>query len=186
MPCLHEKDLSALAQHHVQAQRANIQNQRHRLTQITSELRQLKDDPATDPLRVAEAENAVTDLEFHLNGRVRRSTLEEEATSLKKSGLKPDRLKRVEETLAKSSALLLKDPDLDMAEERAKMMEALYIQRQHFQFEDNAHDKDKEGNPIPRHASVFGAPTVKKLKEAGEHEIAEDLMLRSISRDSSR
>jgi hypothetical protein len=60
-------------------------------------------------------------------------------------------------------------------------MAAIYKQRSQFVFEDSAHDKDKDGNPIPRYASVFGVPTVKKMLDSGQKEIAEDLMLRSVS-----
>ncbi|MEH2138561.1 hypothetical protein [Nostoc sp.] len=180
MPCLHEQDLAELAGLHITAQKANIQNQRTRLGEITEDLRQLKSSSDSNLLRLQEAQNAVNDLEYHLNGRVRRSLLEDEATELQKNGLNPNRLKRVRESL-KDDGELVKDPDLDVAEVRTKVMEALYKERQQFVFEDTAHDKDKEGNSIPRYASVFGAPTVKKLKEAGEEVISLDLMLRSIS-----
>lgn len=180
MPCLHEKDLSELAEKHIQAQTANIQNQRKRLDEITDDLKQLKSNPDAEPLRVAEAENAVADLEYHLNGRVKRLLLEDEATNLEKTQLNPERLNRIKEAL-KSPDDTLKDPDLDTAEERAKVMEALYKERSQFVFEDTAHDKDSNGNPIPRYASVFGVPTVKKMMSAGERAIADDLMLRSIS-----
>ncbi|MBW4668417.1 MAG: hypothetical protein KME60_13565 [Cyanomargarita calcarea GSE-NOS-MK-12-04C] len=181
MPCLEEKDLSALAQHHIQAQKANIVNQRQRLTEIEAELNALKSNPAADSMRLREVENAHRDLEYHLNGRVERSKLEEEAAELQKSGLKPDRLQKIEQTLTASSTSLLKDPDLDVAEERVKVMEALYTQRQHLVFQDTAHDTDKDGNPIPRYASVFGAPTINKMREIGQKEIAEELILRSVS-----
>ena len=180
MPCLHERDLSELASQHILAQKANVQNQRVRLLSITEESKQIKLKPDADPTRVAESENAIADLEYHLNGRVKRSILEQEWADLEKTGLNPTRLKRVKDALIDPQELI-KDPDLDIAEDRIKVMSALFTERQHFVFEDAAHDKDKDSNPIPRYASVFGAPTVKKMMSAGEKEIAEDLMLRSIS-----
>jgi hypothetical protein len=180
MPCLEERDLSELANGHILAQRANVQNQRIRLEEIRQESNLLLSKPDADPIQVAEREGAIADLEYHLNGRVNRSLLENEATDLEKTGLNPNRLKRVRDAL-KGEGELVKDPDLDVAEERIKVMEALYKERSQFVFEDTAHDKDKDGNPIPRYASVFGAPTVKRLKESGEEAIAQDLMLRSIS-----
>jgi hypothetical protein len=180
MPCIHERDLSELANGHILAQKANIQNQRIRLEEIREESKQIKSNPDADPVQVAEREGAITDLEYHLNGRVKRSILEQESAELEKTGLNPDRLKRVKDAL-KDPQDLVKDPDLGTSEDRSKIMEALYKDRQQFVFEDTAHDKDKDGNPIPRYASVFGAPTIKKLKESGEEAITQDLMLRSIS-----
>ncbi len=174
MPCLEEKDLSALAQHHIQAQKANIANQQQRLTDIVAELGALKSNPTVDPLKLREVENAHRDLEYHLNGRVSRSKLEEEAAELQKSGLKPDRLARLEKAL-QGDGDLIKDPDLKPAEERAKVMEALFTQRQQLVFRDTAFDGGE------RTASIFGAPTVKNLKEIGQDATAEDLMLRSVS-----
>ncbi|MCC5644769.1 hypothetical protein LC607_17855 [Nostoc sp. CHAB 5824] len=175
MPCLEEKDLSAFAQHHIQAQKANITNQRQRLTEIEAELNALKSNPTSDLLRLREIESAQRDLEYHLNGRVPRSKLEDEAAELQKSGLKPDRLASIEQTLRNSNSNLLKDPDLDVAEQRVKAMEALYTQRQQLVFRDTAFDGGE------RTASIFGAPTVKNMKEIGEDAIANELMLRSIS-----
>ena len=180
MPCLHEKDLSDLANQHIAAQKANIQNQRVRLDQIKKEFTQLKASANPDATKLAEVSNAIADLEYHLNGRIKRDLLEQESANLAKSGLNPDRLNRIKNAL-KDPADIIKDPDLDIAEDRVKVMEGLYKQRTQFVFEDTAHDKDKDGNPIPRYASVFGAPTVKKMKEVGQKDIAEDLMLRSIS-----
>jgi hypothetical protein len=180
MPCLQEADLSELAQQHVAAQKANIENQRARLVDVQGELTRLKADATSDPLRITEAENAVADLEYHLNGKVSRAKLQQEAEQLRQSGLRQDRLKRIEKALA-SEGDLIKDPDLDTAEKRAKVMEALYTQRQQLVFQDTAFDKDADGNPQPRYASVFGAPTVKKMREIGEKDIADDLMLRSVS-----
>jgi|GEM_PF-3778708 Tfp pilus assembly protein PilN len=181
MPCLQEKDLSELASAHVAAQKANIKNQRSRLDQIKSEYESLKSNPNTDSLKLKEVESAIADLDYHLNGRVARSQLEEESEALTRSGLNADRLNKLKQTLANSKDDILKDPDLKTAEERSQVMEALYKQRAQFQFEDTAHDKDKDGNSIPRYASVFGAPTVKRMIDQGEREIAEDLMLRSVS-----
>jgi hypothetical protein len=178
MPCLQEADLTELAQQHIAAQKANIQNQRARLAEVQGEL--TRADATSDPLRITEAENAVADLEYHLNGKVSRAKLQQEAEQLRQSGLRQDRLKRIEKALA-SEGDLIKDPDLDTAEKRAKVMEALYTQRQQLVFQDTAFDKDADGNPQPRYASVFGAPTVKKMREIGEKDIADDLMLRSVS-----
>ncbi|PLZ11279.1 hypothetical protein [Fischerella thermalis] len=174
MPCLEEADLSLLAQQHIKAQQANIKNQRDRLSEIQAELQKLKSDPDADPLKITEAEKAIADLEYHLNGKTSRAKLQAEADQLRASGLKPDRLKRLDQAL-KADGDLIKDPDLDTAEDRAKVMEALYTQRQQLVFRDTAFDGGE------RTASIFGAPTVKNMKEIGEDAIAQDLMLRSIS-----
>ena len=181
MPCLHEKDLSDIASLHIDAQRSNIKNQRARLDEIKVELNRLRNSQEPDALRIKEAEKAIDDLEFHLNGRVKRADLEVEAEKLKKSGLKPERLKKVQSLLDADKSEVLKDPDLKTAEERARVMEALYTKREQLVFEDSAFAKDKDGNSIPRYASVFGAPTVKRMVQIGEKEIADDLMLRSVS-----
>jgi septal ring factor EnvC (AmiA/AmiB activator) len=99
MPCLEETDLSPLAQQHIKAQQANIKNQRSRLTEIQDELQKLKSDPDSDPLKITEAEGAIADLEYHLNGKVSRDKLNLEADQLKQSGLKKDRLARLEKAL---------------------------------------------------------------------------------------
>lgn len=179
MPCLQEKDLSAIAEQHISAQRANISNQRLRLEEIKNEIKSLKDKP--ESLRFKEAQFAIEDLEYHLNGRVKRSLLESEAEDLKRSGLNKERLSKLQKNLDSDTNDVVRDPDLKTAEERSAVMESLYRQRTQFQFEDTAHDKDKDGNPIARYASVFGAPTVKKMLSEGEKAIAEDLMLRSVS-----
>ncbi|MGL5880981.1 MAG: hypothetical protein ACRC2V_24835 [Xenococcaceae cyanobacterium] len=181
MACLEEKDLSQIADQHIEAQKSNIKNQRKRLGEIKEEFEKLSKSEEPDSLKLREAESAIADLEYHLNGRVKRSQLQEEVQKLSQSGLNPNRLKKLQDALAADQSDTLKDPDLKTAEERALVMEALYRDRTQFQFQDTAHDKDKDGNPIPRFASVFGAPTVKKMIESGNRDIAEDLMLRSIS-----
>lgn len=180
MACLEEKDLSELAKNHIEAQKSNIKNQRNRLTEIEAELKSLKSRKDADPLRVKEAENAITDLQYHLNGKAKREKLIAEIEELKSRGTNSKRLAYLEKAV-RSNDKFIKDPDIDIAERRVEMMEKLYTQRAQYQFQDSAFGKDKDGNPIPRYASVFGAPTVNKMLEDGELEVAEELMLRSIS-----
>ena len=180
MACLEQKDLSKLAKNHIDAQKSNIKNQRNRLTEIETELKSLKSRKDTDPLRIREAENAIADLQYHLNGKVKREKLVAEIEELKSRNTNPNRLKDLEKAV-RSQDEFIQDPNLDVAERRVEMMEKLYTQRAQYQFQDSAFGKDKDGNPIPRYASVFGAPTVKKMLEDGEIEVAEELMLRSIS-----
>jgi hypothetical protein len=180
MPCLQEADLSELAQQHIAVQKSNIKNQLTRLADLQGELTKLRGNTDSDPLRVTEVKSAIDDLEYHLNGKVSRAKLEAEAQQLRQSGLRQDRLSRIEKAL-KDDGDLVKDPDVDTAEKRARVTEALYTQRQQLVFQDTAFDLDADGNPQARYASIFGAPTVNKLREIGEKDIADDLMLRSIS-----
>ncbi|WP_016949782.1 hypothetical protein [Anabaena sp. PCC 7108] len=180
MACIEETDLTAQAQQHIAAQKSNIKNQRTRLSELQTELQQLKSNPSIPPLKLAETEKAIGSLQYHLNGNINRDKAEQEVEKLKQSGLKPERLQQLEKALKTTKGDLIKDPDLDTAEERAKVMEALYTQRQHLVFTDT-NAKDQDGNTITREATVFGAATVKGMREIGENEIAEDLMVRAIS-----
>jgi hypothetical protein len=180
MSCLEQKDLSKLAKNHIDAQKSNIKNQRTRLTEIEAELTKLKSQKDASPLRIKEAENAIADLQYHLNGKVKREKLITEIEELKSRNNNPKRLADLEKAI-RSNDEFIQDPNLDIAERRMEMMEQLYTQRAQYQFVDTAFAKDKDGNPIPRYASVFGAPTVKKMLKDGEQEVAEDLILRSIS-----
>ena len=185
MACLESQDLSELAKKHITAQQSVVKNLRTRLSDINTDYEKLKQNPDADPFRLAEHEKAIYDLEYHLNGNVRRSLLEIEAGQLAKSGLKPERLTKLKDLLKNSDADLLKDPDLVVAEERVKVMESLYTSREQLVFKDTVFAKDSEGKPKQRLASIFGAPTVKKLLDTGETKVAEDLILRSISRAMS-
>ena len=185
MACLESQDLSELAKKHITAQRSVVKNLRTRLSDINKDYDKLKQNPDADPFRLAEHEKAIYDLEYHLNGNVRRSLLETEAEQLAKSGLKPERLTKLKDLLKNSDADLLRDPDLAVAEDRVKVMESLYTSREQLVFKDTGFGKDPEGKPVQRLASVFGAPTVKKLLDTGETKVAEDLILRSISRAMS-
>jgi hypothetical protein len=185
MACIEETDLTPQAQKHIAAQKANIKNQRTRLSELQTELQQLKANPNTPPLKIAETEKAIGSLEYHLNGNISRTRAEQEVEKLKQSGLKPERLKQLQKALNTTKGDLIKDPDLDTAEERAKVMEALYTQRQHLVFTDT-NAKDQDGNTITREATVFGAATVKGMRDIGETEIAEDLMVRAISYVNSK
>jgi hypothetical protein len=69
-----------------------------------------------------------------------------------------------------------KNPSKKSAEERAEVMFELYRTREQFVFNDTTKTEGKE-----RTASLFGLPTINKMLEEGQVDIANDMIVRSTS-----
>ena len=107
MPCLERKDLSKLADQHIDAQKAVIGNLRQRMTELEAETDRLKKNPESP--RYKESYKALTHLKQELDGEVPESP---------------------------GSLNFKRDPSKQTAEDRAAVMAKLYQDREQYEFRD--------------------------------------------------
>lgn len=118
MPCLEEADLSELAQQHITAQKAIVNNLKKRLTDLESDRRRLLDagdTPDTNPA-LERANSAIRQLRLELNGEVE---------------------------VGPGSMKFVRDPEKRTADDRVEVMSLLYTTRKQYVFRDTT----KEGEP---------------------------------------
>lgn len=148
MPCLEKVDLTKLAEQHITSQKAIVKNLRSRKDELIDEERILAAQ-APDSERHKQVRGAIAHLRKELDGEVETEP---------------------------GSFTFVRDRNKKTAEERAEIIAAQYLQREHFVFRDTTKKEGKE-----RVASVFGLPTVSEMQRLNNKEISEEIMTRSIS-----